>query len=337
MLLPLRDRAGLREGQMRPRARNMLRKLSYAGAMLVAASLLFACGPPNYPTKPIELKYYANGPWAVTVSVGSQCCDSAGHKFDLYYPTNLGQGGSQHPILTWGNGTNSLSTNYTYFLKHMASWGFVVIAAQDENPGLGQTILDAANFLISANSDPASIFFHKLNTSQVGAFGHSQGATGAINALEKSAGVIKTVMPIELPAQQFCSTPQNCADTSTLTQGSIFLIDGSSDVPISPPTQAPFATGLQSIAAYYSAVPAGIIKVKGTLNGPTHSDVQGSPNCTATTVPCLLGVYGYLGYPTAWMMFQLQNDNYAHGAFINGTGELFSETKNWQLVASNVS
>jgi hypothetical protein len=100
--------------------------------------------------------------------------------------------------------------------------------------------------------------------------------------------------------------------------------------------QPAFATGLQSIAAYYSAVPAGIMKVKGTLIGPTHCDVQGSPNCTAATIPCLLGVYGYLGYPTAWMMFQLQNDNYARGAFVNGTGELFSETTNWQLVASTI-
>ena len=70
----------------------MIRKISCAGAMLFAASLLVSCSPANYPTKPIELKYYANGPWAVTVSIGSQCCDSAGDKFDLYYPTNLGQG-----------------------------------------------------------------------------------------------------------------------------------------------------------------------------------------------------------------------------------------------------
>jgi hypothetical protein len=76
--------------------------------MLFAASLLVSCSPANYPTEPIELKYYANGPWAVTVSIGSQCCDSAGDKFDLYYPTNLGQGGFTHPILTWGNGTGSL-------------------------------------------------------------------------------------------------------------------------------------------------------------------------------------------------------------------------------------
>src|SRR5439155_26924152 len=129
--------------------------------------------------------------------------------------------------------------------------------------------------------------------------------------------MIKTVLPIELPGQQFCASPLNCTDTSHLTKGSIFLVDGSLDIPISPPTQPASATGLQSIAAYYSAVRVGVIKVKGTPIGPTHCDVQGVPNCTPTTVPCFLGVYGYLGYPTAWMMFQLQNDNLAHGAFIH--------------------
>jgi hypothetical protein len=67
-----------------------------------------------------------------------------------------------------------------------------------------------------------------------------------------------------------------------------------------------------------------------------QKDDQNGHNCTAAIIPCLLGVYGYLGYPTAWMMFQLQNDNYARGAFVNGTGELFSETTNWQLVASTI-
>jgi len=84
----------------------------------------------------------------------------------------------------------------------MASWGFVIIAAQDKNSGVGQTILDGANFLTAANSNPVSIFFRKLNVNQVGSFGHSQGATGAVNALIKSAGMIKTVLPIELPGQQ---------------------------------------------------------------------------------------------------------------------------------------
>lgn len=320
---------------MAPQPPKVICKLFCAASILAASALLPSCNPPNYPSKPIELKYYANGPWAVAVSIGSYCCDSAGDKFDVYYPSSPAPPPGGFPILTWGNGTNSTSTNYTFFLKHMASWGFVVVSAQDKNAGSGQTILDAANFMIAQNSVPG-LFQSKLNVSQVGAFGHSQGAGGSINALIKSAGLIKTVMPIELPAQAFCLIPADCPDTSHLTQGTIFLLDGSLDLPVSPPTQPTSATGLQSIAAFYNAVPAGIVKLKGTLIGTTHNDVQGSPTCTGATVPCLLGVYGYLGYPTAWMRFQLQNDNYARGAFVNGTGEIFSETKNWQHVASTV-
>ena len=320
---------------MAPQGPYVFRKLLRAASIVAIGVLLLSCNPPNYPTKPIELKYYANGPWTVTVSIGSYCCDSAGDKFDVYYPSSPAPPSGGFPILTWGNGTNSLSTNYTFFLKHIASWGFVVISAQDKNAGSGQTTLDAAKFMIVQNSVPGP-FQNKLNVNQVGAFGHSQGAGGSINALIKSAGLIKTVMPIELPAQAFCLIPADCPDTSHITQGTIFLVDGSLDLPVSPPTQPASATGLQSVAAFYNAVPAGIVKVKGTLIGPTHCDVQGSPTCTAATVPCLLGVYGYLGYPTAWMRFQLQNDSYAHGAFVSGSGEIFSETKNWQLVASTV-
>ena len=83
----------------------MLHRCTSATVMLFASMVLVSCKPPNYPTKPIELKYYGAGPWTVTVAVGAECCDSSGDKFDLYYPTNLGQNGFQHPVLTWGNGT----------------------------------------------------------------------------------------------------------------------------------------------------------------------------------------------------------------------------------------
>jgi hypothetical protein len=91
------------------------------------------------------------------------------------------------------------------------------------------------------------------------------------------------------------------------------------------------STGEQSIEAFYNAVPSGVGKVKGTLIGPSHNDVTGQPDCKTAVQPCVNGVYGYLGYPTAWMMLQLQNDNYAHGAFVSGTGEMFSQALNWEL------
>jgi hypothetical protein len=293
------------------------------------------CKPPNYPTGTIEQQFYANGTWAVTVQTGSVCCDSLGNKFDLYYPTNLGANGFKHPIITWGNGTFGKASDCDYFLKHMASWGFVIIATEDQNTGVGQTILDAANFLIAANSIPGNMFQNKLDVTNIGAVGGSQGATGAINAVIKSGGTIKTVIPIELPAQIWCSTPLNCVDTSNLTTGSVFFVDGSLD-PISPPNQAASATGEQSVAAYYNAVPAGVAKLKGTLIGPTHNDVTGQPDCKKAKQPCIFGVYGYLGYPTAWMMDRLQGNASAHAAFVSGTGEMFAQTKNWEFVASNI-
>jgi hypothetical protein len=315
----------------------MRRKHPTSLAILGLLVFLIGCPhhPPNFPTGMIETKFYATGPWAVTVSTGGACCDSLGNKFDLYYPTNLGSGGFQHPILTWGNGTLAVPSQYDYLLRHMASWGFVVIATEDQNTGPGQTILDAANFMVSSNTNSASIFFHKLNVSQIGSFGHSQGAGGSINALLKSGGSIKTVIPIELPSRIWCSSLVNCVQTSSFTAGSIFLVDGSND-PISPPTQGPLIPGEQSIAAFYNDLPGSVPKLKGTLIGPSHTDVQGQPDCSTAPAGCVSGVYGYLGYPTAWFMDRLQGDASAHGAFVNNTGEMFSQATNWKLVASNI-
>jgi hypothetical protein len=314
--------------------------------MLLALTVMSGCGtstrshPLNYPTRPIELKYYADGPWAVTARLAAACCDSSGNKFDLFYPTNLGGNAIAHPILTWGNGTKAQPGQYDYFLKHLASWGFVIIATQDQNAGPGQTIVDAAKYMVGENSNPSSVFFHKLNAKEIGALGHSQGATGAINAMIKSGGSIKTVIAIELPKQFFCSSSVNCTDTKNLTAGSIFFIDGSEDG-ISPPTQYSWESGEQSIKAYYDATPSGIAKVKGTLIGPDHLDLIGQPDCPKDwkrlLFMCTDGVYGYLGYPTAWMMAQLQGDRYAAGAFTKSGGEIFSETTNWEYVESNIA
>jgi len=312
----------------------------FPSGSLVALALvvLIACphNPPNYPTGAIELHYYADGPWLpVTFSQSSVACDSLGNKCDFFYPANLGANGFQHPILTWGNGSFGTPKQSEYFLRHMASWGFVVVATEDSMTGPGQTILDAANFALAENQRSGSPFFHKLNPNQIGAFGHSQGAGGAVNALLKSNGLIKTVLPIELPAQIWCSNPAICLNTANLTYGSIFFVDGSADF-VSPPQQGNNVTGLQSIQAYYDAVPNSVPKLKGTLKGPNHNDLGGQPDCSQAPFPCSNGVYGYLGYPTAWFMDRLQGDTYAHGAFVNATGEMFTETTNWEYVASNI-
>ncbi|MDT7753594.1 MAG: hypothetical protein QOD96_7256 [Pseudonocardiales bacterium] len=323
-------------------SRAVLLLLSFGVAMAVVSVPAWAADSarvPNAPTLPIEQKYFAHGPWAVTSTTAVGCCDSSGSKFDVWYPADLGRSGTRHAVITWGNGTFNVPSQYAYLLAHLASWGFVVVATEDSNTGSGQQILDAAHWLVRQDSRPSSPFYHRLATARVGAIGHSQGAAGALNAMIQSDGLITTAVLIETPAQILCGSRTSCPDTRKLTGGAIFLVNGSADQLISPSTQPlPWAlTGLQSNSAYYDAAPASVTKAWATLDGPSHNDVTGQPGCAPLTALCFNGVYGYLGYPTAWLMDRLRHDHYAHQAFVAQTGELFRERTNWSNQHSNIT
>ncbi|WP_280407091.1 hypothetical protein [Nocardia brasiliensis] len=292
---------------------------------------------PYVPNPGIESTYFQPGPAAVTEQLGFGCCDSGGAKFDVWYPTELGA--QRHPIVLWGNGSDAVPSQYRYLLRHFASWGFVVVATENRNTGSGSDIRKSLEFLLAQGDDPASVFFGKLDRDAVGAVGHSQGASGVLNALRDSAGAIKTAVPLELPAQHWCSTAASCADTRALTTGSVFFVNGTADGIVSPSHQAlPWQVeGLQSNRAYYEATPAGVRKAWGTLDGPNHNDVQGQPDCAAASTPCTTGVFGYLGYPTAWLLAQLRGDADALAAFRADSGELFTPSSNWRHQSSSIT
>jgi hypothetical protein len=313
------------------------RNKSLVSLMVLLA--LAGCTTDDHATGVIEKKYAAPGPHSVTVSRTTQPCDHRGNQCDLYYPTDLAVG-VPHPIITWGNGTGGVSNAAEDFLKHLASWGFVIVATRDRFTGDGTTILDAANFMVGENSNPQSIFFQKLDTNHIGGIGHSQGAGGVTKAMIASNGKISTIIPLELPGQQFCfCAPNEVLNTANITAGSVFFVDGSNDIPISPPIQLqpPQQVGDQSLAAFYAAVPNSVPKLTATLIGPTHNDITGQPGCnTARSEPCLVGVFGYLGYPVAWMADRLGLDPSAHAAFVNGSGEIFAQTSHWEFIQSNI-
>ncbi|QNQ09849.1 hypothetical protein [Sphingomonas alpina] len=317
-----------------------------AFAAIIAVTLVMVVpsaglAAPNLPTKPIEQKYYADGTWAVSQTVTAANCDSKGSVCDIYYPTNLGAGGFKHPIIVWANGSGTspiAPATYAFVLRHFASWGFVVIATRDGTTGEGQTVIDSANYIKARNADSGSIFYNQLDTTKIGAMGHSQGASGAINGMLKSTNLIRTAIAIEIAQQAFCNPASNCLLTATLTgatSGSVFYIAGSNDGLISPDTQW-FGSQLNSNTAYYNATPAALNKVKAILKGPNHNDVQGTPNCPSGLGFCTNGAHGYLGYPTAWMMWQLQGAADGQQAFKASGGEIFTETANWQSILSNV-
>ncbi|MVU76700.1 alpha/beta hydrolase [Nocardia sp. ET3-3] len=303
-------------------------------AALVALGLPAMAG---HADSTVESTFSQPGPWAVTEQRDVACCDSTGAAYDIWYPTDLGANGFRHPIITWGDGTNAHPGQYDYLLRHFASWGFVVIATENSATGSGVDIAGAVDALLGLAADPASAFHDKLNPDAVGAVGHSQGATGVLNAMANSGGRIATAVPIELPAQMWCFNG-SCPDPGRVTRGSVFLVNGSADTIISPSEQAlpPQAVGLQSERAYYDALPASIPKAWGTLVGPNHNDVQGQPDCANASWPCTTGVYGYLGYPTAWLAARLLGNADAARAFA-GSGEFLAPNPAWANQTSDIS
>src|SRR2546422_2720967 len=91
-----------------------------------------SCQGDNTPTGDIERKYYAKGPWPILEITTDAACDSRGNKCTLYYP-DLRASTLKHPLVTWGNGTLGRPETYAYFLKHLASWGFVIVATHEQN------------------------------------------------------------------------------------------------------------------------------------------------------------------------------------------------------------
>ena len=214
----------------------------------------------------------------------------------------------------------------------MASWGFMIIATVDKMTGPGQTIRDGANFLVAANGNAASIFFNKLETTEIGAFGHSQGATGAMNALINSGGMIKTVLPIELPARIWCVA--SCVPCRASRKDQYSSWAGRS-TRSRRRHRARWSAASNRSPGYYDAV-RGRHQGQGDAEGPDAQRRDGPARFVAAQPPCLIGVFGYLGYPTAWMMYQLPADAVARGAFVSGTGEMFSQTVNWEHFTSNI-
>ncbi|MBU1516808.1 MAG: alpha/beta hydrolase [Alphaproteobacteria bacterium] len=306
---------------------------------MLMAPLTAAGGEVAAPGGPIEAKYEKPGPMRVAKLMTRGPCDRRGNACEIFYPADLGPEGTPHPVITWANGTDktpSPAGKYDFMLTHLASWGFVVVATRDGTTGVGDTVLDAATYLLAQGRDPASPFYRRLDAARVGAAGHSQGASGAANAMLHSRGAIRTAVMLHLPQQAFCKPADNCLLTRDLEgarAGSVFYVSGTSDFIISPDDQLGGAK-LNSLNAYYRHTPDRLPKVKALVRGGNHNDVTGRPGCPPGMGACGQGAQAYLGYPTAWLMWRLQGAADARGAFVAG-GELFRAPR-WTRAVGNI-
>lgn len=314
--------------------------------LTVLATCLCVAAPALAQYKPsgaIEQKYSADGPWAVSSIATTEGCDREGNVCDIWYPTNLGTNplkgintGFRHPVIVFADGTatnllTGVSTvtaaSWSYYLRHLATWGFVVIRSRDGATARGDTVLDVATYISTLGSNPQSIFYNKIDRDNFGLSGHSQGAATTVILFSQNNSIFKTYVPVETPLRAAMQVGNLAPDLGALAQvshGSIFYIGGGLDY-ISPVT-----TNL----GYYSATSNAVDKEMGIVTLAMHGDVGGTPTCPLTT-PCNLGVNPYLGFPTAWFMWKLQGAADGPDAF-RSNGQLANDAPNWISVVTNI-
>lgn len=189
-----------------------------------------------------------------------------------YWPTNLGAQNRKHPVVLWGNGTFLNPGSYDALLRHLASHGFVVAAANTSNALSGQEMLAGLDHLTTFNGDPSSVFYNKVDLTRVAAIGHSQGGGGAINAGADPR--VDTVIGI----QPFLGTDSGL-------HGPVLYLSGEADTVISP----------ASVLAKYDGQGTRIPAAYAEAAGGTHTDpiVNGNE---------------YRAPITAWLRWQLMGD-----------------------------
>jgi hypothetical protein len=268
---------------------------------LAAVTLLVPAGSAATGT-PVQDRYAAPGPDAV-VHVELEA-SSGDVPFELYRPADLGPPGTLHPVVTWGNGSWAHPWEYDPFLRHLASWGFVVVASTFDQVGTGAELLGGVDEVRRRSEDPDDPLFGHVDLEHVAASGHSQGAGGSVRAATAPGSPITTVLAFDLPERVFAFPEDKVFDVGAL-RVPVLLLSGSDDQLIS---------GTATNQRYFAAAPAGAGMA--LLIGADHNGIQ-------------KGQKPYPGYATAWLRYQLSGDPVAAGAFTGAHPELLT-APGWQ-------
>jgi len=94
-------------------------------------------------------------------------------------PINLS--GGRYPVISFGHGFTLNPNIYIHLFRHLASWGYIVIAPVTET-GFSPSHLEFAKDLVFVlkdmkrkNASTGDFFYNSADTNQTGVFGHSMG------------------------------------------------------------------------------------------------------------------------------------------------------------------
>jgi len=258
----------------------------------------------RYRPEPVEQRYGESGPHRSRSVVIK--AEDGNPQYKIYCPEEMNEA---CPVIVWGNGSDADPEKYDALMLHLATWGFVVIDNYCRHTGTGREIADTARYALQEHVNPASPFYGKLLIDRIGAVGHSQGATGVLNAGKYLERPLQTVVTIALPALKWCD-PKDIYEIDTQS-AALFFMAGTHDFIISPKSSNLNAyQGVRPNQAAVMAMTRMADHVESMGNGGMHR-----------------------GYLTAWLRYRLADDSDAAAAFVGAHPELY-RNKGWSDVHS---
>ena len=103
--------------------------------------------------------------------------------FTVFYPGCMPEG-EKFPVITWGNGTCAMPEGYGPLLRYVASFGYIVVAANNREVAGGRPMTLGIDWLFAENDKADSEFYQRIDKDKVGAMGHSQGGGATISAAD---------------------------------------------------------------------------------------------------------------------------------------------------------
>lgn len=216
---------------------------------------------------------------------------SAGSSCTIYRPASLGTG---HPVILWGNGTGASPRSYAGLLRHWASWGFVVLAANTSSAGSGRDMLACLDWLERSN------IRQNVDFTKVGTSGHSQGGGGSI-----MAGTDRRITA-SAPIQGYTLGLGHSRTSWTRQSGPMLLLSGSADTLVNPRTNHASLFSQANVPVFWAI-----------LQGASHFVPTGDGG-------------GYRAITTAWFMYQLKGDTHARSQF-SGSSCGYCSDRSWTV------
>lgn len=250
----------------------------------------------------LEAKYLAMGQHEVGYQESAAMMSF--EKFEIYYPSDMAQSNTPLPVVVFVNGSGTGGSKYQALQKHMASWGFITIATEEQHAWSGFSAEMCVRYLGVLNQyqedGKENIFYGKIDLDNIGITGHSQGGIGVINAVtdQKHADSYKAAVMLSSTETDIAKALLWESDSSLIHTNMLMITStGQTDSSIAP---------LENMQKTYDNITADVDKVLARRNDADHGQM----------------LYFADGYVTAWFMYYLQGVTEAGNAFFGDDAEI---------------